>query len=98
MNKILSNAEKNSGIVYPVKRNITLPRASGIVPPKLASRVAGPSSANSQKIIHAIKPLERQSTFTKDEPEINNVLMVLPDSPAKNKFTKSENSSKQTNL
>lgn len=61
----------------------TLAKNSGIATPKL----------NTQKtLIQAIKPLERQGTFTKDEPEVNNVLMVLPDSPARGKLMQTTSS------
>ncbi|XP_058789184.1 uncharacterized protein LOC131663102 isoform X2 [Phymastichus coffea] len=39
-----------------------------------------------EKVESSVKPLERQGTFTKDEPEMDNTHMVLPMSPCNSKL------------
>lgn len=53
---------------------------------KATKRLSTPMAA--EKIESPIKPLERQGTFTKDEPEMDNTHLVLPMSPCNSKLVR----------
>ena len=94
----------NNGIVEKRISNVNnMPKRSSI-PQKTSTftrRVSTPNASNetaAQKVETPIKPLERQGTFTKDEPEMENAPMVMPMSPCKSNFAKSTNISEYLKL
>lgn len=93
-NAYAASASNNSS---PEKRQISSAKRSSI-PQKSSSSVFGylakKTVDNTPKLDSPIKPLERQGTFTKDEPEMENTPMVLPSTPCKGKFTKPMTSGK----
>lgn len=95
LQKTTAYAATNNGT--PEKRTTPIAKRSSI-PQKSTSATFGYSAKkvvnNTPKVESPIKPLERQGTFTKDEPEMENTPLVLPSTPCKGKFTKPISSGK----
>ncbi|XP_034933727.1 uncharacterized protein [Chelonus insularis] len=98
---VMNDYQTKSGVTQKISstvKNMTVNKRSSIPQRKSSTSLANKSAKNlnssadngssGHQSTQVPKPLERQNTFTKDEPEMENVPSVVPASPSKSKIAK----------